>query len=342
LILEQNQATVHYLYKNNILLIMRFIYKYWSILRQLKISYVIYNFINRKKLKQNSSYYKKLGINKSVFSPISHKEVNSKSSDIPWLDKPDAKEKLLEHPVFQSFDSEMQKKVIDWIDNGYIILENFFNDHTIDEINAETEKLLNDKVVAYSHSGTRIVNAYQHSEIIKKIMNDDRLAKLLNFILGKESSLFQTLSFKYGSQQNPHSDSFHMTTEPLGYMSGVWIALEDISEKCGPLIYYPKSHRRPFIMNDDFKTGNTNFVLGADRYGNYEIKIKEIIHNYGLTPNQFIAKKGDILIWHSNLLHGGAAIEQKGLTRKSLVGHYFCKDVFCYHEINERPAIINS
>ena len=34
-------------------------------------------------------------------------------------------------------------------------------------------------------------------------------------------------------------------------MCGVWIALEDIHEDSGPLIYYPKSHRSPYINAKD-------------------------------------------------------------------------------------------
>jgi len=43
----------------------------------------------------------------------------------------------------------------------------------------------------------------------------------------------------------------------------------------------------------------------------------------GIEPIAFHAEKGDLLIWHSQLLHGGSAIAEQGSTRKSLVTHYF-------------------
>jgi hypothetical protein len=47
-----------------------------------------------------------------------------------------------------------------------------------------------------------------------------------------------------------------------------------------------------------------------------------------------------MLIWHANLLHGGEPILNPTLTRKSMVIHYYAKDVVKYHEITERPAIL--
>jgi hypothetical protein len=42
----------------------------------------------------------------------------------------------------------------------------------------------------------------------------------------------------------------------------------------------------------------------------------------GLKTEKFMAKKGDVLIWHADLMHGGAPIQDAGRTRKSLVAHF--------------------
>ena len=43
----------------------------------------------------------------------------------------------------------------------------------------------------------------------------------------------------------------HFNTEPPGLMCGVWVALEDIDMDCGPLVYYPGSHRLPPVTPED-------------------------------------------------------------------------------------------
>jgi hypothetical protein len=40
-----------------------------------------------------------------------------------------------------------------------------------------------------------------------------------------------------------------------------------------------------------------------------------------LTTESFRAKKGDVLIWHGDLMHGGAPIEDPASTRQSLIAH---------------------
>ena len=58
---------------------------------------------------------------------------------------------------------------------------------------------------------------------------------------GREPLPFQTLNFRVGTQQEPHSDAFHFNSDPPGFMCGVWVALEDIDEASGPLVYFPGS-----------------------------------------------------------------------------------------------------
>ena len=53
----------------------------------------------------------------------------------------------------------------------------------------------------------------------------------------------------------------------------------------------------------------------------------------------FLAKKGDLLVWHANLLHGGEKVVDQNSTRKSMVLHYYANDTVCFHEITQRPTL---
>jgi ectoine hydroxylase-related dioxygenase (phytanoyl-CoA dioxygenase family) len=132
-----------------------------------------------------------------------------------------------------------------------------------------------------------------------------------------------------------------MTTEPLGYLVATWTALEDIAADSGPLHYYPGSQKLPYVMGENFPHSSSSLAIGDDLYGNYEKKIAEVIAEKKMDKEIFLAKKGDLLVWHANILHGGEPVTNEKATRKSLVTHYFCKgDVICYHEITQRPAIL--
>ncbi len=151
---------------------------------------------------------------------------------------------------------------------------------------------------------------------------------------------FQTINFVKGSNQRAHSDSIHMTTYPLGYLIAVWIALEDTNPDNGPLFYYPGSHRLPYLLNEDFNEGATGLRLGRKDYVDYEDRIAAVLEEEQLEKEIFLAKKGDILIWHANLIHGGLPVNNPALTRKSMVIHYYAQDVIKYHEITERPSLL--
>jgi ectoine hydroxylase-related dioxygenase (phytanoyl-CoA dioxygenase family) len=68
--------------------------------------------------------------------------------------------------------------------------------------------------------------------------------------------------------------------------------------------------------------------------------IAERIKAQKLEKVKFFAKKGDLIIWHANLFHGGDPHLNKEKTRKSMVFHYFSENAICYHEITQRPALI--
>nr|MDQ3099932.1 phytanoyl-CoA dioxygenase family protein [Bacteroidota bacterium] len=130
------------------------------------------------------------------------------------------------------------------------------------------------------------------------------------------------------------------TTYPLGYMCAAWIALEKITSDNGPLIYYPGSHRLPYLLNDRYDHGGSKYTLGEDSYARYETAVQRSIDENHFEYKELLAEPGDVLIWHANLLHGGKKIITEGSTRKSMVVHYFAQDVLCYHELTQRVALM--
>ena len=178
-----------------------------------------------------------------------------------------------------------------------------------------------------------------HSEIIKNIGNDKNLLEFLSVLIDGDAKLFQSINFINGSQQKTHSDSIHMTTYPLGGLLGVWIALEDVDETNGALHYIPGSHKLPYFLNSDYDNEGTAFKIGKKSYVAYEEFLENKVKELGLKKEVFRAKKGDLLVWHANILHGGEPHLDKTKTRKSLVYHYFDEKSVCYHEVTQRPAL---
>lgn len=316
--------------------------KQTGFLRGWKGAYFINNLLNAEKLKHNKALYKKYGVEKGIYSSIGSHDFNySLAGQIPWLDMPGIAGSVSQNADFQAFDEETQEQIRNFIKNGFMILRGFYSSKKVEELNAEIDRLLEEKRTGFNYTGRKIMDAHRFSTYIDQhFFKNDKLLKLLDFLMGKKVIPFQTINFIQGSEQRGHSDSIHMTTQPPGYLIASWTALEDVHEGNGPLFYYPGSHRLPYLTCQDYDSGNSRFFLGKNSNQKYEDKVEELIAEHCLEKEYFHAKKGDVLIWHANLLHGGEAITQEGSTRRSMVSHYFCEDVICYHEISQRPAML--
>lgn len=317
--------------------------KYTGALRSWKGSYVLYNLLHRQKLSHHKRLYQKYGIRKSVISPIGTKELPERPTERPWLDQPNAQERLSKHPDWSGFSSKTQQQIRQFVADGYLILEGFFSEDKINALHAEMDELLARKEIDFNYSRRKIMNAHRHSTVADQdFFRHPELLRLMQFLLGKPIIPFQTITFVKGSEQRAHSDSIHMTTYPQGYLMAAWIALEDVQPGSGELFYYPGSHRYPFVSTQDYPSGNTRWRLGNKTNQRYENRIAQLITEKKAKKETFLAKKGDVLLWHANLLHGGSAIDDPEKTRRSLVAHYYCAEVICYHEMTQRPALLDS
>lgn len=168
----------------------------------------------------------------------------------------------------------------------------------------------------------RIQDGWIDQAAIGRLAVHKPVLDLLTQLYGRRAFPFQTLNFEVGTEQAPHSDTFHFNSTPARFMCGVWIALEDISPDAGPLIYYPGSHKLDIIARAD--------LSGRRSYADYERYIADRISEHGFAPEYGLLKRGQALIWSANLIHGGAPRKDPALTRMSQVTHYYFENC-AYH-----------
>lgn len=168
------------------------------------------------------------------------------------------------------------------------------------------------------HHGSRVFNGWKDCPAIRQIALAPRVLRLLKQLYDRRPRPFQTLNFPIGTEQKVHSDIIHFNSDPVTYMCGVWVALEDIDTQNGPLVYYPGSHRLPVVRMEDVAPGP-----GPEHYHLYERHVEKLVRDLRLEPHHAILRKGQCLIWAANLLHGGSVHRDKGRTRHSQVTHYY-------------------
>ena len=311
-----------------------------SILRRLKLSYILYNIFNRNALKHNVASFKKYGLSKYYFSPLSSRDFSQvKLNEQQHIITQDSE--FLQSATYNKLNDVSKASISNYNDTGYVILRNYFIEDEIEAVNTDIKDLLEQRKIKFKY-GNKLMFVLKQSEAIRKLGREKDLNKILDFLMNGKAELFQSINFIKGSEQASHSDSIHMTTFPLGGLLGVWIALEDIGVDQGPVHYYPGSHKLPYYLNADYDNEGNFLMIGNKSYSAYEDMMRQKIDELNLNKEVFTARKGDVLIWHANLFHGGEPHQDKSKTRKSLVFHYFKKGVICYHEISQRPALINS
>jgi hypothetical protein len=164
----------------------------------------------------------------------------------------------------------------------------------------------------------RILDAWKISDNIKTIALNPRILGMLESLYGRKPLPFQTLNFPFGTQQKAHSDTIHFNSRPPGFMCGVWVAFEDIDMDNGPLFYYPGSHKLPEITMQDVGVDASH-----EYYEDYEQHIASVIEKHGLEPQYGLVKKGQAIIWSSNIIHGGAPQKDMDRSRHSQVTHFY-------------------
>jgi Phytanoyl-CoA dioxygenase (PhyH) len=292
---------------------------------------------------RNRSLYRRYGIRRSVFRTLAQRHVPDgacEESELPWLDRPGAAEALAADSRLGSFPEPIRESLRHWSERGYAVLDGFFEPALIDRINGEIEAQLERGRIGFNRGSERVRNVYKRCPAAAEAVGDPRMLELLSFLLGREVGIWQSISFFRGSRQGAHSDAFHMTTEPPGYLIAIWIALEDIEPGCGPVFYLPGTHRLKQIVTEDLELDHESPFFVPDKAAAYYDRIKRQVRESGVEPVRFLPRKGDVLVWHSNLLHGGGPITEPDSTRRSLVAHYYGKGSLRWHEIAEHPSLV--
>jgi phytanoyl-CoA hydroxylase len=233
---------------------------------------------------------------------------------------------------------DVQRSRMQFVAEGYLVLPQYFTSEEVDRILASTEATLQShKMEIVTDSlvdGERTLyglarnpesqhfkfnDLYLISEDVRDVALDPGLTEVLSALLGgMRPILCNTLTLMKGSGQRLHIDSLFMTPSTPHHLVAAWMAFEDVDPSAGPLVYYPGSHKIPLYR---FRDGSCH--ANAEELPDWNNYIEEEIKRRGLEKKTFLARKGDIFLWHSDLVHGGGVIRDPKRTRRSLVCHYW-------------------
>lgn len=212
---------------------------------------------------------------------------------------------------------------------GALVSRGLIPDHLIDAYKEYRETgLPKDRNAKDNYwGGWSYPTPFMNHEPLRDLALCSELSTHLSHLIGETMGLNLALTGWVSTQRNWHQDGY-LNPRQLGsrYLA-VWIALEDIDPDSGPFQYVPGSHRWPTITQEKLFAHLTPEERTSPHWPTFtqdqlarmcEEEIKE--RNASVVSH--VPKRGDVLCWHSHLMHRGSKPNNPDLLRKSLILHF--------------------
>lgn len=229
----------------------------------------------------------------------------------------------------KKLEETLSPEQLEYRNNGCVIKRSFIPEELINKYTELRKRLgLGNEQLS--------VNEYVNYKEARDILNYRPLTELIRELHSAEMGLVFMLTKYISTERSWHQDAYLDHDDSLARVA-VWIALDDIHEDSGPFEYINGSHKwHPMsnqsinkFMNEEYQwpQGQRNLPEGKLPWGRASElfvgpAVEKKMKREGITPQKFIAKKGDVLIWYGRLMHRGSVPKNKNLQRPSIIGHY--------------------
>ena len=228
--------------------------------------------------------------------------------DAPWLDQPDQK------PV-----DPLHRQ---WMRDGYVILPGFM---PLDLLRNYRDAWQADN--ADRPGGWPYDTPYMHVPAVADLATHPGLNDVLEHLIGEPMGVHLNLTGWRSTQRDWHQDGYLNPDTNRDWYAAVWIALDDIHPDSGPFEYVPGSHKRYGIIRQDAMLAMLEPEEHGPDWPRHSERIltpmfEALMERDGLRPSRFLARRGDVLIWHARLLHRGSPPRNPELERRAAIFHY--------------------
>ncbi|WP_274361896.1 phytanoyl-CoA dioxygenase family protein [Paenibacillus thermotolerans] len=183
-------------------------------------------------------------------------------------------------------------------------------------------------------SSARLHMPHRHSATAEWGLLHPRVIDVLEALIGPDVYALQSMMFlnppgKGG--QGWHQDAFYIQTQP-DTLIGAWMALDRADEENGCLWVAPGSHNEPIYPPEEAHRGGFVHVddkqieglFTAENVSNMDDTVNNlsgVAAKYG-KPVPVVLEPGDVLFFHSHLLHRSYKNTTTDRMRRSYVTHY--------------------
>ncbi len=280
---------------------------------------------------------------------------------LPWTDRPDFQQRLADKRAAGEISADEAAMLLQWDRDGFVVLPKIIEDNLIDALWRDEARAWQERPVCkmesegtgvtmlseskpkqeLTHHHYRIMDFHNLSQAGAHIMMHPKIVRTLELLFGEQICAMQSLLFEYGSEQHKHQDFAYVHAQIPSHLIGSWVACEEAGPENGSLVYFPGSHKIPMF---DFGDGNVLYTKhDPAKHDEFERHLDTECNRLGCEPKTLRAQKGDVLLWHGALVHGGGTTEDRNRTRRTFVCHYSTQRAYVKdrRSWDDEPKFIN-
>lgn len=228
----------------------------------------------------------------------------------PWLDR------------YRGDARKLTKLQRDWRRQGFVILPHVLPDDLMAAYCAtwRAEGDLATGKVPWTET------AYMTRPAVRDLCLWPPLMAVLEELIGAPMALHLNLANWRSTRRDWHQDDYLNPPHVDGWYCAVWMALADVRDDAGPFEIVPGSHRWPVLRRekmlwaleedgtDPMWPTRSEMILSPL----YEAELER----RGVERLRWLAKRGDVLIWHARAVHRGTVPTNPDRERRALISHY--------------------
>lgn len=182
----------------------------------------------------------------------------------------------------------------------------------------------------------RVVNLHLAVDALADAFADNQALAVADRFFGEAATLYTSLYYERGSEQALHRDTPYFCTRPADRYLGVWLALDDVDADNGPLRVMPRSHLLPDIdvralARELFPDPANIPRISEEGWLAYQNAVQRQCDERAMQAEEVHVRRGDVIIWHPSMFHGGAPHHLSARPRRSLVMHVTPQSVPVHH-----------
>lgn len=216
--------------------------------------------------------------------------------------------------------------------DGYLIVPGLLPDDLIDAYKAEWVQVHGDPAgpgrEGWTRDGWTDPTPYMRHRALRDLATCAPVQAVMQELFAEPMGLHLNLTGWVSTQRDWHQDGYLNPDSNRDWYCAAWMALDDIHPDAGPFEYVPGSHRAfPPIRHKAMLAALEPEEANSPGWPTYSERLltpmfDRLMADRGMEPEQFLAKRGDVLFWHARLLHRGSKPNNPDLTRCAVINHY--------------------